>query len=95
MRDKKLRYEDAINSVRCALELGTVPGGGACLLHLANNHTLRKEIQDLCTIDSTGSRGDGTHGGSCDGDVLLGVEVFLRSLSAPLRQIAINAGQVD
>lgn len=31
LKDKKLRYEDALNSVRSALELGIVPGGGACL----------------------------------------------------------------
>ena len=34
MKDKKLRYEDALNSVRSALELGIVPGGGACLQYL-------------------------------------------------------------
>lgn len=31
LKDKKLRYEDALNSVRSALEMGVVPGGGACL----------------------------------------------------------------
>lgn len=34
LKDKKLRYEDALNSVRSARELGIVPGGGACLAHL-------------------------------------------------------------
>lgn len=34
LKDKKLRYEDALNSVRSALELGIVPGGGACLQYL-------------------------------------------------------------
>jgi len=36
LKDKKLRYEDALNSVRSARELGVVPGGGACLAHIQN-----------------------------------------------------------
>jgi len=31
LKDKKLRYEDALNSVDSARELGVVPGGGSCL----------------------------------------------------------------
>ena len=34
LKDKKLRYEDALNSVQSARELGVVPGGGACLAHI-------------------------------------------------------------
>merc|ERR1712086_866567 len=34
LKDKKLRYEDALNSVDSARELGIVPGGGACLAHI-------------------------------------------------------------
>jgi len=34
LKDKKLRYEDALNSVQSAKEMGIVPGGGACLAHL-------------------------------------------------------------
>jgi chaperonin GroEL len=34
LKDKKLRYEDALNSVQSARELGIVPGGGACLAYL-------------------------------------------------------------
>jgi chaperonin GroEL len=34
LKDKKLRYEDALNSVESAKELGIVPGGGACLAYL-------------------------------------------------------------
>mmetsp|Transcript_17869 Transcript_17869/g.48080 ORF Transcript_17869/g.48080 Transcript_17869/m.48080 type:complete len:585 (-) Transcript_17869:293-2047(-) len=35
LKDKKLRYEDALNSVKCALEEGVVAGGGATLAYLA------------------------------------------------------------
>jgi len=34
LKDKKLRYEDALNSVRSARELGIVPGGGSCLAYI-------------------------------------------------------------
>jgi chaperonin GroEL len=34
LKDKKLRYEDALNSVKAAMEEGIVPGGGACLVYL-------------------------------------------------------------
>jgi chaperonin GroEL len=34
LKDKKLRYEDAINSCRAALEEGIVPGGGATLVYM-------------------------------------------------------------
>jgi chaperonin GroEL len=34
LKDKKLRYEDALNSVQSARELGVVPGGGACLAYI-------------------------------------------------------------
>ena len=37
LKDKKLRYEDALNSVQSARELGIVPGGGSCLAHLQNS----------------------------------------------------------
>lgn len=39
LKDKKLRYEDALNSVQSARELGIVPGGGACLAHIQDVFT--------------------------------------------------------
>ena len=35
MKDKKLRLEDAINATKAAVEEGIVPGGGATLVHIA------------------------------------------------------------
>lgn len=49
LKDKKLRYEDALNSVQSARELGIVPGGGACLAHLQN--TLVDKIMDAMDND--------------------------------------------
>jgi len=34
LKDKKLRYEDAINSTKAAIEMGITPGGGSTLLNL-------------------------------------------------------------
>jgi len=34
LKDKKLRYEDALNSVKAAMDEGIVPGGGATLVYL-------------------------------------------------------------
>nr|UXY86936.1 60 kDa heat shock protein, CPN60 protein [Cryptomonas paramecium] len=35
LKDKKLRYEDAINSTKAAIEMGITPGGGSTLLSLS------------------------------------------------------------
>jgi chaperonin GroEL len=49
LKDKKLRYEDALNSVDSARELGVVPGGGACLAHIQQMYS--DEILDSMTDD--------------------------------------------
>merc|ERR1711966_87007 len=42
LKDKKLRYEDAINSTKAAIEMGITPGGGSTLINLTK---LIPEIQ--------------------------------------------------
>ncbi len=49
LKDKKLRYEDALNSVDSARELGIVPGGGATLAHL--QQTMEEEILNAMEND--------------------------------------------
>jgi len=44
LKDKKLRYEDAINSTKAAIEMGITPGGGATLINLIK---LIPSIQEL------------------------------------------------
>ncbi|CAM9196267.1 unnamed protein product [Choristocarpus tenellus] len=73
LKDKKLRYEDALNSVRSALEMGVVPGGGACLSFL------QRKGDEYC------KRVEGD-------DKIAGVNILMRSLAAPMKQIADNAG---
>jgi len=46
LKDKKLRYEDAINSTKAAIEMGVTPGGGSTFLYLINKIS---EIKDTFT----------------------------------------------
>jgi chaperonin GroEL len=73
LKDKKLRYEDALNSVKAAMDEGIVPGGGSTLVYL------------LCTRETVL---DGVE----DEDERLAVELLYRAITAPLMQIAENAG---
>jgi len=75
LKDKKLRYEDALNAVKSAMELGVVPGGGAMLAWLAEYK--REQIKTAVGTNE---------------DELRGADIVLRSLTAPMRQIAENAG---
>ena len=77
LKDKKLRYEDALNSVKSAIEMGVVPGGGLCMLSMSCDMELKERILAGCSVDE---------------DERLGVEIMFRSLSAPIKQIAKNAG---
>ena len=58
--------------------MGVVPGGGACMLHMSCDQQLKQSILDACN--------------QADEDELLGVEIMFRSLPAPIKQIAKNAG---
>lgn len=47
LKDKKLRYEDALNSTKAAMEQGVVPGGGTALVFLADRiPELTKDFAD-------------------------------------------------
>ena len=73
LKDKKLRYEDALNSVKSAVEMGVVPGGGSTLLYMLK---FKQEVMDSMETD----------------DERAGADIVFRSLSAPMIQIAENAG---
>jgi len=77
LKERKLRIEDALNATRAAIEEGIVPGGGVTLIKVAKALTERIS----------------TCKGECSADVRTGAEILLRSLDAPLIQIAENAGQ--
>merc|ERR1719387_688451 len=48
LKDKKLRYEDALNSVKAAMDEGIVPGGGATLIYM-----LRTKEKVLAAMEPT------------------------------------------
>ncbi|MBY0356975.1 MAG: chaperonin GroEL [Candidatus Obscuribacterales bacterium] len=52
LKDRKLRFEDALNATRAAVEEGYVPGGGAALLHISK--VLDKKKAELSGDERTG-----------------------------------------
>src|SRR5262249_44549556 len=52
LKDRKLRFEDALNATRAAVEEGYVPGGGTTLLSLTK--VLEKRKSDLTGDERTG-----------------------------------------
>jgi len=77
LKDKKLRYEDALNSIHSARQWGVVPGGGSCLVYLQK--VMENHIQSNChDIQNE--------------DELQGAKIFIKTLSEPCVNIAQNAG---
>lgn len=49
LKEKKYRYEDALNATKAAMSEGIVPGGGTCLLKLA------EQVEKLTQVDEKDS----------------------------------------
>ena len=79
MKEKKFKIEDALNATKAAVAEGLVPGGGAALVKVAN--TLNELLKEL--------------GIELTDDEKIGARIVQQSLTAPLRQIAANAGIKD
>lgn len=80
LKERKLRIEDALNATRAAIEEGIVPGGGVTLIKVA-----KALAEKMATCDVSGNCGSA--------DMRTGAEILLKSLDAPLIQIAENAGE--
>lgn len=76
-KEKKYRVEDAINAVRAAIEEGVIPGGGTALCQIGRD--LKKDCSAY--FDSSYSP-----------DWIRGFNIVVNALSAPVKQIAENAG---
>lgn len=77
-KEKKLRIDDAVHATKAAMEEGIVPGGGVALVRcIAQLETLRKELEKDSNML----------------DERVGIDVLLKALEAPVRQIAYNAGR--
>ncbi len=80
MKYKKLKIEDAVEATKAAIEEGIVAGGGSVLIRAAAKVAGKKLTPPSADI---------AH------EFAVGVEILLKALEAPLRQIAINAGKED
>lgn len=80
MKYVKLKIEDAVNATKAAVDEGIVPGGGSALVKAGQKVAGR-------TIKSPSA--------DITDEFQVGVKILLQALSAPLKQIAINAGKDD
>lgn len=77
LKDKKLRYEDALNSVKSAMNEGVVPGGGSTLVYM-----LRTKDTVLAAMEEEGTTEEEK----------LAVDILYRAIQWPMVQVAENAG---
>lgn len=56
LKEKRYRFEDALNATRAAIEEGIVPGGGSCLLRIADLLETHTEVDERDTDEVKGLR---------------------------------------
>lgn len=78
-KEKQHRIEDAVSATKAAIEEGIVPGGGVALARVANE-VREKLLAEFSKDQSKFSQ-------------MIGTSIVLDSASAPLKQIAENAGK--
>ena len=86
MKYLKLKIEDAVNATKAAIEEGIVAGGGVALIRAA--HEVEKSLVNKPFDKLRASK-------NMTKEQELGYRIVIRALSAPARQIAINAGKDD
>ncbi|MBI1833967.1 MAG: chaperonin GroEL [Candidatus Andersenbacteria bacterium] len=79
-KEKQHRVEDAVSATKAAVAEGIVPGGGLALLAAASK--LAKQIDTLENEKGLKER-----------DHITGMQLVMRALEEPARQIAANAGK--
>lgn len=79
-KEKQHRVEDAVQATKAAVAEGIVSGGGLALLIAA--HELEAAIEEMENKE-----------GIADRDYLTGMQIVMRALEEPARQIALNAGK--
>lgn len=80
MKYLKLKIEDAVNATKAAIEEGVVSGGGSALVRVAE--ALRKNPPKV----SVQSFAD---------EFAVGVEVLVKALEAPIKQLVANSGSEE
>ena len=76
LKEKKYRFEDAVNATKAALEFGIVPGGGTALFRAYG------ELDMLLNVERT----------KLTDDEKVGYNILKNALLTPVRVIAANAG---
>lgn len=79
MKYLKLKIEDAVNATKAAIEEGIVAGGGVALVKTAGK--LTEWLKN--------------HRETLSPEIILGNEIVIKALEAPLRQIVVNTGKED
>jgi chaperonin GroEL len=82
----KLKIEDAVKATKAAIAEGIVPGGGSTLVRVAR--ALEEKIE----------KSDAAKKGHLDkenSEFLIGYHIVADALSAPFKQIVVNAGRDD
>ncbi|KAK2195168.1 bifunctional GroEL-like apical domain superfamily/Chaperonin Cpn60-GroEL-TCP-1 family/Chaperonin Cpn60-GroEL/TCP-1-like chaperonin intermediate domain superfamily/GroEL-like equatorial domain superfamily [Babesia duncani] len=100
LKEKKLRYEDAINAVRAAMETGYVPGGGVTYLAMQRPEFVEKVMNNIqSSVNAEMKSPDSELVEDRDEEVeseidlqKAGAKVVLDAMSVITRQIADNAG---
>lgn len=80
MKYLKLKIEDAVNATKAAIEEGVVSGGGSALVRVAG--ALRKEAPQAGVA-------------SFEDEFAVGVDILIRALEAPIKQLVANSGSED
>lgn len=83
MKYLKLKIEDAVNATKAAIEEGIVAGGGVALIKASDR------IAHIIKLEKN------KESGLTREEALIGYQIILKALEAPLRQIAQNAGKDD
>ena len=84
MKYFKLKLEDAVNATKAAIEEGIVPGGGTALVKVA------QKVEEKFKASEKYKK---AHESNKANEFAVGYAILIKALSAPLYQIAVNAGK--
>jgi chaperonin GroEL len=86
MKYLKLKIEDAVKATKAAIAEGIVPGGGSTLVRVA------RMLEEKIGKSEASKKG---HLDKENSEFLIGYHIVADALSAPFKQIVINAGRDD
>lgn len=97
LKDKKLRYEDAVNSVKNAMSYGVLPGGGSTMIYLRRYeeeclNQFRNPAEEE-NVETEGKMDMNNNYGYLDEEDALGAKILFDALAEPMKQIAHNCGK--